>query len=130
MVTARPSIYEFVGGDQAFLTLAAQHHELCLADPELNHPFAKPDAHPQHVERLAAYWAEVFGGPPTFPGGHSAMLTVHACEQIPQGWDDRFLACFVQAAADVRFPEDVKPVLKDYMRSALAEMRYSALTGD
>jgi hemoglobin len=25
-----------------------------------------PDQHPQHVERLAAYWAEVMGGPPRY----------------------------------------------------------------
>jgi hemoglobin len=123
----RPSIYEYAGGDQAFLKLAARHHELCLADPELNHPFAHPDAHPQHVERLAAYWAEVFGGPSTYPGGHSAMLTVHACEEIPAGWDRLFLACFVQAAGDTGFPEDVRPVLKAYMEWALAEVvGYSA----
>lgn len=119
----RPSIYEYVGGDQAFVKLAARHHELCLADPELNHPFAHPKTHAQHVERLGAYWAEVFGGPAAFPGGHSAMLSVHACEPIPAGWDDRFLACFVQAVDDTGFPEDVKPVLTDFMRSALAEMK-------
>lgn len=122
----RPSIYDYVGGGQAFLTLAEKHHDLCLADPELNHPFSHHDANPQHVERLAAYWAEVFGGPATFPGGHTAMLAVHACEEFPEGWDERFLACFVQAADNARFPEDVKPVLKDYMRHAVAEvMSYS-----
>lgn len=122
----RPSIYEYVGGERAFLTLAAKHHERCLADPELNHPFAHPGGHPQHVERLGAYWAEVFGGPATFPGGHSAMLTVHSCQEIPDGWDGRFLACFVQAADDAGFPEDVKPALAAYMEYAVAEVvRYA-----
>lgn len=122
----RPSIYEYVGGEQAFLTLAAKHHDRCLADPELNHPFSHADANPQHVERLAAYWAEVFGGPATFPGGHSAMLTVHSCQEIPQGWDGLFLDCFLAAAGDAEFPEDVRPALKAYMEWALAEVvRYS-----
>ena len=58
------TLYEFAGGDTAFLALATAHHARCLADPELNHPFSHPDQHPQHVERLAAYWAEVMGGPP------------------------------------------------------------------
>lgn len=35
---------------------------VCLQDPELNHPLSHPDQHPQHVERLAAYRAEVTGG--------------------------------------------------------------------
>ena len=60
------SLFEFAGGEPAFLALAAAHHARCLADPELNHPFSHPGQHPQHVERLAAYWAEVMGGPPTY----------------------------------------------------------------
>jgi hemoglobin len=55
----RPTLFEFAGGEPAFLALAAAHHARCLADPELNHPFSHPEQHPQHVERLAAYWAEV-----------------------------------------------------------------------
>ena len=60
----RPTLFEYAGGEPAFLALAAAHHARCLEDPELNHPFSHPDQHPQHVERLAAYWAEVLGGPP------------------------------------------------------------------
>jgi hypothetical protein len=77
----RPSLYEFAGGGSAFLALAAAHHARCLADPELNHPFSHPDQHPQHVERLAAYWAEVMGGPATYSDScadQSFMLQLHA----------------------------------------------------
>src|ERR1700755_2473933 len=76
----RPSLYEFAGGDDALLALATAFHARCLADPVLNHPFSHP-GNPQHVERLAAYWAEVLGGPPTFSAAmsdQSGMLTVHA----------------------------------------------------
>jgi hemoglobin len=38
----RPSIYEFAGGRPAFRTLAAAHHQRCLADPVLEHPFSHP----------------------------------------------------------------------------------------
>ena len=65
-VRVRPTLFEFAGGESAFLALASAHHARCLADPELNHPFSHDDQHPQHVERLAAYWAEVLGGPPTY----------------------------------------------------------------
>ena len=51
----RPSLYEFAGGEEAFLRLATAHHERYPQDPELNHPFSHPRQHPQHVERLAAY---------------------------------------------------------------------------
>jgi hemoglobin len=59
---ARPSIFDFAGGEPAFLALAAAHHERCLQDPVLNHPFSHPGK-PDHIERLAAYWAEALGGP-------------------------------------------------------------------
>ena len=52
----RATLFEFAGGEAALLALARAHHERCLADPELNHPFSHPGQHPQHVERLAAYW--------------------------------------------------------------------------
>ena len=57
----RVSIYEAAGGELAFLALAAAHHARCLADPVLEHPFSH-GVSPDHVERLASYWAEVFGG--------------------------------------------------------------------
>ena len=57
--------FEFAGGEPAFLALVTAHHARCLADPELNHPFSHP-GHPQHLERLASYWAEVLGGPPVY----------------------------------------------------------------
>ena len=61
----RQSIFEYAGGAPAFLALARAHHARCLADPELEHPFSH-GTHPEHVERLAAYWAEVLGGPTTY----------------------------------------------------------------
>jgi hemoglobin len=61
----RPTLYGFAGGPDAFLALARAHHARCLADPELNHLLSHADKHPQNVERLAAYWAEVRGGPPS-----------------------------------------------------------------
>ncbi|HVH95212.1 MAG TPA: oxidoreductase, partial [Nocardioidaceae bacterium] len=61
----RVSIYEAAGGEHAFVALAAAHHARCLADPVLEHPFSH-GVHAEHVERLAAYWAEVFGGPRTY----------------------------------------------------------------
>jgi truncated hemoglobin YjbI len=73
-------MFEFAGGDPAFLALAAAHHERCLQDPELNHPFSYA-VDPQHIEHLAAYWAEVFGGPARYSdslGGHARMLAIHA----------------------------------------------------
>lgn len=123
---ARPSIYEFAGGDAAFLALAAAHHERCLKDPELNHPFSHP-GNPLHIENLAAYWAEVFGGPPRYSeshGGHSAMLGIHAGQGSGEEYGSRFVACFVQAADDAGLPDDAdfRSALRSYMEWAVGEV--------
>ncbi len=104
----RPSLYEFAGGEPAFLALATAHHARCLADPELNHPFSHDDQHPQHVERLAAYWAEVMGGPPAYSqscGDHSGVLQMHAGNGgSMDDLGDRFLAASTQPPTTRSYP--------------------------
>jgi hemoglobin len=119
-------MFEFAGGEEAFLALARAHHERCLADPELNHPFSH-GVSPDHVEHLAAYWAEVFGGPPRYSetmGGHTGMLAVHAGQGGGEDLGRLFLACFVAAADDAGLPD--APALRDglraYMEWAVAEV--------
>lgn len=122
----RPSLYEFAGGDEAFLALAAATTERCIADPELNHAFAQRLS-PRHNENLAAYWAEVFGGPARYSntlGGHSGMLDVHAGYGAPDEWGDRFEACFVQALDDAQLPPDpdFRRAMREYMHWATREV--------
>lgn len=126
---ARPSIYEFAGGDAAFLAFAAALHERCLRDPELSHPFS--NSSPGHVENLAAYWAEVFGGPARYSemhGGHSAMLGIHAGQGAGEDLGTRFASCFMQAADDAGLPDDpdFRAGLRSYIDWAVGEvMSYS-----
>jgi len=123
---ARRSLFEFAGGGEAFIALAAAHHERCLQDPELSHPFSH-GVNPEHIERLAAYWAEVLGGPPRFSesfGGHSAMLEIHARQGTGPDFGPRFVACFMQAAEDVRRPDDpeFRAAIRRYMEWAVKEV--------
>jgi len=116
----RPSLFAFAGGEEAILALARAHHARCLADPELSHPFARDDLHPAHVERLAAYWGEVLGGPATYSercGNHSTMLRTHPGNGDVSDLGRRFVACFVQAADDAGLPEDAefRAALRAYM---------------
>src|SRR3954468_16894817 len=115
------TLFEFAGGEPAFLALATAHHARCLADPELNHPFSHGDLDPQHVQHLAAYWAEVMGGPPrcsTLPANQSSLL------RTPPGNGDmtdlgrRFVECFVAAADDAGLPAD--PEFRDQLRAVMA----------
>ena len=96
----RPSLFEFAGGKRALLSLAAAHHARCLADPELHHRFSHDDLNPRHVERLAAYWVEVLGGPPGYSNkysDHGQMLGLHAGNGDMADLGRRFVDCFVAA---------------------------------
>ncbi len=124
----RPSLYEFAGGMAAFIRLAAAHHQRCLDDPVLNHPFSHP-GHPDHIERLAGYWAEVLGGPPTYSercGGQSAMLEVHARMQAQDDLAVRFVECFTKAADDAELPDatEFRAALRAYMEWATSEVMF------
>lgn len=130
---SRPSIYEFAGGDDAFLALAAAHHERCLADPVLNHPFSHT-GDPNHVQHLASYWAEVFGGPKRYSqsfGGHSFVLGIHASTGAEDDMGRRFVDCFLQAADDAALPADpeFRRVLREYMEWAVGEVMAISPTG-
>ena len=125
-LVGRPSVFEFAGGQPAFLALAEAHHARCLQDPVLEHPFSHP-GHPQHVERLANYWAEVFGGPPLFSQaseGQTGMLALHAGMEAQDDMGDRFVSCFVQALDDAQLPQDAefRRVVRAYMEWAVRDV--------
>ena len=122
----RPTVYEAAGGEEAFQRLAAAHHQRCLDDPVLNHPFSHP-GHPQHVQRLGWYWAEVLGGPPRFSesgSDQSAMLHIHARTGAQDDLGDLFVACFVAALDDAGLPDDpeLRACLRAYMEWAAADV--------
>ena len=130
----RPSLYEHAGGESAFLALAAAHHQRCLDDPELNHPFSHPGQHPQHVARLAAYWAEVLGGPAQYSAmadGHSAVLLMHAHNGDMSDLGRRFVNCFVAAMDDAGLPGDpeFRAAMRAYMEWAVADVLVYAPVG-
>jgi hemoglobin len=129
----RPSIYEFAGGHDAFIALAAAVTERCIEDPELNHAFSH-GLSPRHNENLAAYWAEVFGGPRSYSGnlgGHSGMLTIHAAQGAPDEWGDRFEACFLQGLDDAQMPNDpdFRKAMREYIHWATREVNHYSPTG-
>ena len=120
------TIYEAAGGAEAFKALAAAHHRRCLADPVLNHPFSHP-GHPQHVDRLAAYWAEVLGGPATFSSecdGHGGMLGIHAHNGMGDDFGERFVRCFVESFDDAGIPDDteLRATMRAYMEWAVTDV--------
>ena len=123
----RASLYEFAGGGAAFLALAAAHHARCLADPELNHPFSHADLDPEHVTRLAAYWAEVLGGPPRYSqqyADQSFLVRLHSGNGEMGDLGRRFVDCFLAAADDAGLPQDAefRAALRAYMEWAVGDV--------
>ena len=74
--------------------------------------------HPQHVERLAAYWAEALGGPTTFTDSMSdeaAVLRMHAGNGEHRELDRVVVDCFDAALTDVGITEQpLRGALHDY----------------
>jgi hemoglobin len=122
----RPTPFDYAGGATAFAALAAALHARCLEDPVLNHAFSH-DMNPEHLERLAGYLGEVFGGSTVYsslPGGHSAMLLIHAETAAQDDLAARFITCFDLAVDDANLPSDpeFRRVLHDYLVWAVGEV--------
>lgn len=57
-----PSLYDALGGYEGLVALANAWHHRATQDAVAAYAFSH-GYHPQHTERLAAYWAEALGGP-------------------------------------------------------------------
>ena len=99
------------------LRLAHAWHERVLADEVVYHAFSR-GYHPQHTERLAAYWGEAWGGPPTYSeqyGTESAVVRMHSGNGDHDDMDKRAIDCFAAALADVGIADpELRQILLDY----------------
>ncbi len=112
------SVYEAAGGDVGLLRLAEAWHSRVMADEVVSHAFSH-GFHPQHGQRLAAYWAEALGGPTTFSdayGDETSVVQIHSGNGVHEEMDRRAIACFDQALEDVGLAtaEPLRQVLHDY----------------
>jgi hemoglobin len=112
------TLYDAAGGMDGMLRLARAWHERVLADEVVSHAFSH-GFHPQHTERLAAYWAEALGGPAAYSaacGDETGVVRMHSGNGPHEDMDRRAIACFDQALADVGWPAGsaLHRVLHDY----------------
>lgn len=112
------SVYEAAGGEEGLLRLASAWHARVVADEVVSHAF-NHGYHPQHTERLAAYWAEALGGPSAFSGelgDESSVVRMHSGNGPHQEMDRRAIDCFDLAMDDVGLTDDdaVRNVLHAY----------------
>ena len=120
------TIYDAVGGMPALVALAHAWHERVLVDPVVSHAFSH-GFHPHHTMRLAAYWAEALGGPPTYSGSvasESTVVRLHSGNGPHQEMDERALECFERAVEDAGLSDDpdVRDALVAYFSWAVGYM--------
>lgn len=99
------TLYEDLGGGPALRRLSDAFYERVLADELLAPVFA--NFTPTHVERVAIWLGEIFGGPADFTarlGGHQALLNVHLGlgirEEHRQRWLELMQAAIEEVLAD------------------------------
>lgn len=118
------TVYEAAGGADGLLRLAGAWHARVMADEVVSHAFSH-GFHPEHTERLAAYWAEALGGPMTFSaeyGDETSVVRMHSGNGPHDEMDRRAIVCFDQALADVGLADDelLRQALHDYFAWATA----------
>ena len=112
------TVLETLGGTEALLRLAETWHARVMSDAVVSHAFSH-GFHPEHTERLAAYWAEALGGPTTYSdsyGDESLVVRMHSGNGPHDEMDRRAIVCFDQALVDVGLAGDdrLRQVLHDY----------------
>ena len=99
----KTTIFEALGGLAGVLRLAHAWHERVLADEVVSHAFSH-GFHPQHTERLAAYWSEALGDPSMYTGTfgtESSVVRMHSGNGEHEEMDQRAIQCFEMALKDV-----------------------------
>ena len=112
------TVFEAAGGIEGLRALAKAWHQRVMADPVVSHAFSH-GFHPQHTERLAAYWSEALGGPSTYTdsyGDETTVIKMHSGNGMHAEMDQRAIACFDQALVDIGLAGDpeLRRVLHDY----------------
>ena len=119
------TVFEAAGGMDGMRRLADAWHKRVLADEVVAHAFSH-GFHPDHTERLAAYWAEALGGPTAYTGAYgdeTSVVRMHSGNGLHDEMDRRAIACFDQALADVGLTEQdaLRQVLHDYFAWATTD---------
>ncbi len=110
------TVYEALGGGEGVLALAEAWHRRVLRDDVVSHAFSH-GYHPQHTERLAAYWAEALGGPTVYSdhyGDETLVVRMHSGNGPHEEMDRRAIDCFDDALNDLGISGHLRHVLNEY----------------
>ena len=102
-----PTLYEWAGGLEAFERLTEVFYRHVREDPVVGPLFARMPA--EHPRRVAAWLAEVFGGPAGYTenhGGYRQMVSRHLGLAITEEQRSRWVRLIGEAADEAGLPED------------------------
>ena len=106
-MSSPPTLLEWMGGMPRLRELMSVFYGRVPQDPLLAPVFASMS--PAHVEHVAEFIAEVFGGPKTYSqrlGGHHAMIHKHAGRALTEPQRQRWMALLLECADQVGLPAD------------------------
>lgn len=102
-----PTLYDWLGGMEALRRLTARFYEHVRGDALLGPVFMHMSAdHPEHV---AAFLAEVLGGPDAYSaqhGGHPRMIQHHLNRHLTQEMRRRWVGLLLETADELAMPDD------------------------
>jgi hemoglobin len=112
-----PTLFEHAGGEQALHRLEGVFYDSVLRDPLLQPLFGA--GRPEHVDHLAAFTAESFGGPDRFSRelGFAHLIAVHRRRKITEEQRQRFVDLSMRALDAVEMPGD--PAFREAVREHL-----------
>lgn len=107
MTESIPTLYEWLGGMPALERLTVTFYARVPADPLLGPIFARMN--PEHAAHVAAFLAEVFGGPKIYSetlGGHANMLRHHIGRALTEQHRARWMQLLFECADELGVPGD------------------------
>jgi hemoglobin len=102
-----PTLYEWLGGIDALNRLTTRFYEHVRGDSLLAPVFSHMG--PNHPAHVAAFLAEVLGGPASYSrqhGGHPHMIQQHVDRHLTQEQRRRWVSLLLETADELRMPDD------------------------
>ncbi|WP_374927729.1 globin [Kytococcus sedentarius] len=113
------TIYEMVGGHEAFVRLTALFYEGVAADAPLRDLYPEEDLGPAE-DRLRMFLEQFFGGPKTYSEtrGHPRLRMRHVDFAVTPAQRDRWLHHMGRAMDQMDFPAEADQMMRAYFERA------------
>ena len=112
------TIYEYVGGDEPFRRLVDAFYHGVEQEPLLRPMY--PEDLVASKEHLFLFLTQYFGSPPRYNAmrGHPRLRMRHIPFKIGAAERDAWVRHMLAAVDTAEFPEEVKPVMREYFERA------------